>query len=213
MNPYLITALVILALAATAQYFMGMKKNRWIASQISKGTEEALRPSSTNYVNIGSTIGYNFAYVLVGEWASAKGTFTLSPRHSLLYLPFSRILGISDRFFINVFTKKKLKGEGHIVEASYLRRAKIQGVDSMERREKAVGGKRFILLWKGPDVIASELESLLDGMPDPSRLRHFCSYADNKTFFLHILPRAGEVKGYLDEMMNRLPRFLETAKE
>ncbi|GAB1455442.1 hypothetical protein MASR2M48_07490 [Spirochaetota bacterium] len=99
---------------------------------------------------IGGTIGYNFAYSLSGDWTRAKGTFTLNARHSLLYLPISLLLGIRDRFFVNIFTKNKFKGEAHAVAASYLGKAHIDGVDAMQRRDVRIGEHTFALLWRGP---------------------------------------------------------------
>lgn len=212
LNPYTLAALVILAVGATAQYYLGTKKNRWIASTITRGAEEALRPRTVNYVNIGGAIGHNFTYALAGEWTSAKGTLTLSPRHSLLYRPISLLIGVRDRFYVNLFTKRKLRGEGHIVEAAHLRRARIDGLASMERREVSAGERRFVLLWKGADLSA-DLERLLAGMPDPSRLVHFCAFADNKTFFLHTNPKEGEVRADLEYLLPRLGAFMAGGKE
>ncbi|HOX33746.1 MAG TPA: hypothetical protein PLB91_15550 [Spirochaetales bacterium] len=208
-NPYFLTALVILAIAATVQYYLGMKRNRFLASSISRGAEEALKPRSTNYVNIGGAIGHNFAYAMpAGPWTSAKGTMTLTPRQSLLYMPLSKLIVGGDRFYINLFTKRKLRGEGHIVEAGQLRRAKIDGIEAMERREAEAGGRRFVLLWRGAEL-SKELGAILDAMPDPARLRHFCAYADNKTFFLHTNPIGGNVKDDLAALLPRLEAFFE----
>ena len=213
LNPYLLTALVGLGIAATAQYFFGRRKNKAIAAGISRALEALLKPNHTNYVNIGGSIGYNFVYSLsTGPWVSAKGTITLSPRQSLLYLPISRFLGFTDRFFINLFTKKKIKGEAHIVSRATLRRARIDGLEEMSRREAEAGGKRFVLLWRGTDL-SSELDALLQAFPDPGRLRHFCSFPDNKTFYLYTVPRGGQAAGDLEAVLRAIPRFLDTKKE
>ncbi len=211
MNSFTITLLVILALVATVSYFYGTKKNRWIASVASKGLEETLKPITSNYVNIGGNIGYNFTCALSEPYASAKGTFTMSPRHSLLYLPFSLLLGIRDRFFVNIFTKRRLLGEAHLIQAAYLRKANIVGIDEMERRETVKDGKRFVLLWKGLDQ-SSELEKILESVPEPARLRHFCAYPDNKTFFINILPKNGAVTENLQAIVLRLPIFMAKEK-
>lgn len=208
MNPYALVALILLAIAATAQYYLGTKKNRWIVSTMSEGLEEILKPTNTNYVNIGGTIGYNFAYSLSGDWTRAKGTFTLNARHSLLYLPISLLLGIRDRFFINIFTKNKFKGEAHAVAASYLHNANIDGVDAMQRRDVMIGKHGFTLLWRGPDQ-SKELETLLENLSEPGRLRHFCSYPETKTFFIHYRPKDGRIHDDLKAIVKRLPRFLE----
>ncbi len=212
MNPYALAALVVLAIAATAQYYLGTKKNRFISSRISRDLEELLKPSSTNYVNIGGSIGYNFAFALSGNWSKAKGTMTLNARHSLLYLPLSLLLGVRDRFFMNIFTKKRLRGEAHLVESSYLRRANIEGLESMSRMEAEAGGKRFTLLWKGADLSA-ELRGVLESLAEPERLRHFCSYPETKTFFMHLRPKEGRVRDDLAAVMKRLPDFIDYGKE
>lgn len=212
MNPYALVALIILAVAATAQYFLGTRKNRWIVSTMSKGLEEILRPTATNYVNIGGSIGYNFSYALSGTWSRAKGTYTVNARNSLLYLPISLLLGVRDRFFINIFTKKNIKGEAHLVAASWLRRANIDGADSMHRRDVDVGGKQFVLLWKGADL-SSELEKLLNSLVDPARLRHFCAYPGTKTFFVNSTPKLGNVKEDLAIIVKKLPDFIERGKD
>jgi hypothetical protein len=211
MNTYTITALVVLALVATASYFYGTKKNRWIVSTLSKELESTLNPITSNYVNIGGNIGYNFTYALRDPYTSAKGTVTLSPRHSLLYLPFSLLIGIRDRFFVNVFTKRQIRGEGHLVQASYLKKANIAGIEDMERREMEKDGKRFILLWRGADLSA-ELEKVLEAVPKPTELRHFCAYPDNKTFFIHELPKKGALRGNLEAILQRLPLFMGKEK-
>ncbi len=213
LNPFLLVALVILGVAATAQYFFGRRKNRALAAGITRGLESLLKPNHTNYVNIGGSIGYNFVYSLSsGPWVSAKGTITLSPRQSLLYLPVSRLLGFTDRFFINLFTKKRIRGEAHILSRTTLRRARIDGLEEMSRRDVEAGGKRFVLLWRGTDL-SSELESLLEAFPEPRRLRHFCAYPDNKTFYLYTVPRGGDVSGDLETVLHAVPRFLDTKKE
>ncbi len=212
MNPYIISALVVLAVLSTAAYYLGSKKNRWIVSRISGQLEEALKPRTTNYVNIGGVIGYNFSYALPAPYTSAKGTITMSPRHSLLYLPVSRLLGVSDRFFVNVFTKKKIQGEAHIVDAKYLRKANIDGLDSMERRETEAGGKKFVLLWRKRDMSAM-LESTLASIEDASSLRHFCAYPETGTFFIHLRPKSGQILETVRSLIAKFPGFMDGGKE
>jgi hypothetical protein len=212
MNPYLLIALIVMALVVTIQYYRGSKKNRWLAGIFSKALEETLKPTNTNYVNIGGAIGYNFAYALRQPWTNAKGTLTMSPRQSLLYLPVSLALGFRDRLFMNIFTKRKLRGEGHIVARAYLRKARIEGIEEMSRRDTEAGGKSFVLLWRGTDL-SSELETLLQAFPAPERVDHFCSYPETKTFFFRAIPRAEGLKGNLEVLVSRLPVFLDKAKE
>ncbi|MFA6506667.1 MAG: hypothetical protein WCT14_11235 [Treponemataceae bacterium] len=205
------TAIVFLALVATGAYFYGTKKNRWISAGMTADFEDVLKPNVTNYVNIGGSIGYNFNYSLPPPYTSAKGTVTLSPRHSLLYLPISLLIGVRDRYFVNVFTKKKLRGEGHFIESSYLKKAAITGIDAMERREVTKGDKVFVLLWRGADL-SKELESVLNALPEPSLVRHFCAFPETKTFFVHGTRKQNGIKGNLEAIALRLPGFLVKEK-
>lgn len=212
MNPLFISALVVLALVSTAAYYLGTKKNRWIVASISRQLEEAFKPKSTNYVNIGGVIGYNFSYAMPAPYTNAKGTITMSPRHSILYLPVSRLIGVGDRFFVNVFTKKKLKGEAHIVDARYLKKANIAGLDAMERRDVEAGGRKYVLLWRKADQ-SSTLEATLSALADPSSLRHFCAYPETGTFFIHMRPKAGNIADTVQPLFKRFPEFFENPKE
>jgi len=211
MNPLFITAIVLLAVASTGWYFLGTKKNKFIAASISRDLEDLLKPRTTNYVNIGGVIGYNFSYALPAPYTNAKGTITLSPRHSLLYLPISKLLGIGDRFFVNVFTKRKIVGEAHVVDSTYLRKANIEDLDSMERREVEARGKKFILLWRTADL-SRVLDETLAGVDDPTILRHFCAYPSTGTFFIHLRPKDGQIEETVQSLVKRFPDYMEKEK-
>jgi hypothetical protein len=204
-TPYLIP-LLILGIAGSAQYYLGSKKNRWLGKAMSAQAEEVLKPKDTNYVNIGGVIGYNFVYKLRDPWKEAKGSFTFIPRHSLLYLPFTMLIGNHDRFFINLFTDKRLAGEAHIVEKGHLSRAKIDGIESMQREDVALGGKTFILLWRKADLLPA-LKRTLEALPDPKSLSHFCCFDDNKTFFLYLKPSKGAIEANLRKFVELCPEY------
>jgi len=208
MNPLFITAIVLLAAASTGWYFLGTRKNKFIAASMSRDLEDILKPRTTNYVNIGGVIGYNFSYALSAPFTNAKGTMTLSPRHSLLYLPISMVLGVRDRFYVNIFTKKKLRGEAHLVESRYVGRAGIEGRASMESKQVQKSGKNFTLLWRGEDL-SGDLEKILESLPNPEYMRHFCAYRDNKTFFIHMRPHGGKLKGNVEAIAARLSLFFD----
>jgi hypothetical protein len=153
MNPFLFTGILILGVGATVNYFLGVKKNRWLGKRLSVQSEEVLAPTETNYVNIGGAIGYNFRYQLKGLWNEAKGTFTFVPRHSLLYMPVSFLIRGGDHYYLNIYTDKRLPGEGHIILASHLRKAKIDGLEAMSRKDIELGGRKFVLLWGGSRIL------------------------------------------------------------
>ena len=208
MDNYLLIAIFAIGLGATIQYFLGVKKNRWLGKTMSAQAEKIFDPKETEYVNIGGAIGYNFTYKLRDPWKELKGTFTLFPRHSLLYMPISLAIGGSDRFFLNLYTDKKLAGEGHIVEKSHFRKAKIDGIDSMHKEEIEKAGKTFYLCWRNGDL-KEALARTLDAMPDPDTLAHFCCFGGNKTFFLYLKPSKakGEISANLKAFADICPQY------
>jgi hypothetical protein len=205
-TPYLIP-LLLLGAAGSTQYILGSKKNRWLGQQMSIQAERVLSPKDVEYVNIGGVLGHNFVYKLRDPWKEAKGSFIFIPRHSLLYVPFSYlVIGNRDRFFVNLFTEKRLAGEGHIIEKSQFRRAKIDGIEQMERDEVALAGKTFILLWRKGDLRAA-LGRTLESLPEPATLSHFCCYDDNKTFFLLLKPKKGAIEANLKKFLEICPEY------
>jgi hypothetical protein len=210
MNPVLLAGIIALAIAATGAYFFGRRKNRALAGMMSKDAEMVLHAKSTEYINIGGSIGYNFIYKLAEPWTEAKGTMTFIPRQSLLYMPFSWLIGARDRFYINLYTKRKLIGEGHLLSLAYYRKngGVIENKDSLTMEEYWAGSSQIVLLYENASM-ARALKSLADGMSGIERLRHFCVYPANKTVFLFLHPVAGVVAPVLQSLVSRLDMFFE----
>jgi hypothetical protein len=206
MDNLLVFAIAALGLGATIQYFLGVKKNRWLGKIMSTQAENIFNPKESEYINIGGAIGFNFAYKLRDPWKEAKGTFTLFPRHSLLYMPFSLLIGGSDRFYVNLFTEKKLAGEGHIIEKAHLSKAKIEGMAEMTKEQVEKAGKTFMIFWRNGEL-RDTLMRTLNAMPEPAALSHFCCFSDNKTFFIYLRPVKGQVSGNLKAFADACPQY------
>jgi hypothetical protein len=213
-EPYILP-LILLALVTTGGYFWGRKKNRWIGAWIARETEAALRPKETEYVNIGGCIGYHFTYALAAPFREAKGTFTLLPRHSLLYLPISILIRRHDRFYLQIFTDERLPGEGHILREDYYLKDKdrIAGAEAMRRDRVVMGGRAYVLLWKhsGVDRRLRRLVERLEGRGDT--LLHVCCYPGNRNFFLYVAPVHGRLEPLLRAVVEELKTWLATGGE
>lgn len=211
MEPYILP-LIVLALMTTAGYFWGRKKNRWIGGWISKETETALQPKDTQYVNIGGTIGYHFTYALKAPFKEAKGTFTLLPRQSILYLPLSVLIRRHDRFYLQLYTDERLPGEAHILREDYYRKDpnRITGAEGMRRDRVTVGGRAYVLLWRhaGLDRRLRRLLERLEGRDET--LLHFCCYPGNHNFFFYIAPVHGRLEPLLRAAVEELKTWLMT---
>ena len=203
-----IIPLLALALFSTLGYFRGRKKNAWISGWISRESEAAFKPEDTNYVNFGGVIGYNFVYKLRKPFREAKGTFTLLPRHSIIYLPISLLLTRGDTYYLQLFADGKLAGEGHILAKSHVSKARnsIAGFADLQREETTWDGKSYVLLWdaKGMD---EKLKKFLANLRHPELIRHFCCYGENKNFFLHVKPVREKLGELLKSMLPELKPF------
>ena len=213
MEPYILP-LILLALCATAGYFWGRRKNRWIGAWIAREAEAVLRPQDTQYVNIGGTIGYHFTYALSPPFREAKGTFALLPRHSILYLPISFLIRRHDRLFLQLYTDARLPGESHILREDYYRRdpERITGGETMHRDQATVDGRVFVLLWRHPgqERRLRHLLQRLEGCGET--LLHFCCYPGNRNFFFYIAPVHGRLEPLLRAAVGELTGWLDAGE-
>jgi hypothetical protein len=209
-----IVPIIALALITTLGYFQGRKKNRWISGWIARETEDALNPLDTQYTNFGGTIGYNFVYRLGKPFREAKGTFTLLPRQSILYLPLSYLIAKHDRYYLNLFVQGKLLGEGHIVHNRYARKARktILGIEGMESEEVWKNSQRYVLFWKERGM-GERLRKFLDKLAHEELLIHFCCYGENKTFFFYLKPEKGKLVEFLRSALPELKPFFVKGAE
>ncbi len=209
MDSILIIAIIVLAIGLVVANIYGRKKNEWISSWIASESESVLNPVDKNYVNIGGSIGYNFTYKLKKPYTEAKGTFTLLPRQSLLYIPISLLIRGYDRFYLNIFTKEELLGEGHIISKDYYgkMRTKIDGINDMYKEVVIKDGIEFILLWRN-HRLEKPLKDLLEKVETTNLFKHFCSFKDNKTFFILMKAKKEKVETILKTVMNNIDNFI-----
>jgi hypothetical protein len=205
-----ILPLIVLALITTAGYFWGRKKNRWIGAWIARECQAALRPSDTNYVNIGGSIGYHFTYRLAPPLTEAKGSFALLPRQSILYLPLSRLIRGHDRFYLQLYTDQPMRGEAHILREDYYEKDpdRISGADRMRRERVVAGDRAYVLLWMHAGL-DRRLKRLLDRLGDGrADLLHFCAYPGNRNFYFYVSPVRGRLERLLQNAVAELPGLL-----
>lgn len=201
-------AIIVLAVFTILEYYRGRRKNRWMSGFIASETESVLKPKDQEYINIGGTMGFNSIYKLRTPYTEAKGTMVLLPRHSIFYMPVPLLLGSKDKYYLNIFTKEALVGEGHIIDSHYFKRISktIDGIENMSRDEVVVGKKNFILLWDKKQM-EEKLRSTLSKIEQIDLLNHFCCYRDNRTFFILMRPVRGGVEALLGSIMKQLGTY------
>jgi hypothetical protein len=206
-----IPPLILLALITTAGYFWGRKKNRWIGGWIARETEAALHPEDTEYVNIGGTIGYHFTYKLKAPFTEAKGTFTLLPRQSILYLPLSVLIRRHDRYWLQIYADRSLLAEGHILREDHFEREKgqITGAGRMRQERLVIGSTPYVLL-----CAERKLESPLRRFAERvladggGHVLHFCCYPRNRNFYVYMAPVQGQVEPLLRRAVGEMGSLL-----
>jgi hypothetical protein len=182
--------LVILPLSALLgfAFLKGQRRNRLIASQLAHSLEDFYQPREKRYVNIGGVVGYHIFYRLGGEIRSLVGTLTLLPRHAILYLPISRLLGRRDQVRLTLHIADTPFGEGYIADPKSLERGLlyIEDEESLERKRVAIGDRTLLILYRNP-LVAKRLEAFLTSLPTVEGLfgfsvsrmeRNFCIVAD-----------------------------------
>ncbi|WP_304223777.1 hypothetical protein [Gracilinema caldarium] len=209
MNWYILP-LTLLALFAVFSYFRGMKKNKWIAGFIASETEAILNPKDKEYVNIGGAIGYNFTYTLKDPFTNAKGTFALIPRQSAFYMPVVLLLGGKDRYYLTIFTDRKLAGEGHIIEERYFKKISqtITGIEKLKQDRITKGKRTYVLLWDAPKL-EERLHKVLEESEQTELLKHFCVYRDNSNFYIFMEPKRHGIEALLGSLYKHLSLFWE----
>jgi len=209
MNSY-IYLLIALAFATTLGYLSGKKKNKRLGEMVGSSVEDILQPEETEYVNIGGVMGHNFTFKLKAPFTEAKGTFTLLPRHSILYLPLSLLISRHDRFYLTLFAARDLLGEGHIIAEKYFpkMRVDIAGMEKLKKTSFQKEGKNFIILFDNPHL-EKRLTALLEETVTTEDLLHFCCYGKNRNFFIHVIPRKHTLASLLEGIYQQLPGMMK----
>ena len=155
-------------------YVRGRRKNHAIASSVVRSLEEFYHPEEKRYTNIGGVIGYHIYYRLTGRIERLVGTLTLLPRHAVLYLPISRLLGRTDQLRLTLHTDAIPLGEGHIVEPEALSAGWIfiRDEESLHRQEVSCRGRPLVILSYNP-LVAERLNRFLAALQTVEGLSAF----------------------------------------
>jgi len=96
----------------------GRQENIRISADILKRLESALGPETVRYLDIGGGVGRRFEYENALGFPVIRGMLTLLPRHAVLYLPFSRMMGRSDLLTITFVSDSFPLGIGHVISTA-----------------------------------------------------------------------------------------------
>jgi hypothetical protein len=201
-HEYIVTQpLFYLFIAFTAAlsigYFWGRRANKRVFLSAFNALVDIVRPDDQTFTNIGGLVGYH-ANLLIkrkGPIERVDATITLLPRHSLLYLPISKLIMRYDRLFVSIHLKPALPGEAHLIETKYagFRGPKISNVARLTRHEVRWGNFDFLLYYERT-IMRDRLTEFMRAHPDPGIVRHIALVPDQRKCFAFMIPHKNRVR-------------------
>ncbi len=181
----------------SAVYFWGRRANQRLYLSAFADLTDVIKPDDQTFTNIGGVVGYHANFILKkgSVFSKVDATITLLPRHSLLYMPLSKLIMKFDRLFITLYLKTSLSGEGHLIEKRYagFRAPKITNAPRLEKMEIKWGNYDFLLYFEQYKM-RDQFMSFVEKNPDPGFIRHIAIVAGERKCFLFMIPKRGRVK-------------------
>ena len=195
----------------TYGYFRGRRQNTKLYLSAFDDLVEVVKPDDQTYTTIGGIVGYHAnLYVKKQEPVyQVDATITMLPRHSLLYLPFSKLIMKYDRLFITLYMKQRLPGEGHLIEAKYagFRGPKITNAHRLERENIKWKNEAFYLYYE-TITVRDHFLRFIDRNPEPGIIRHIALVPEERKGFVFMIPRKGQVKKYFEPVFQWIPSII-----
>lgn len=199
-NQPLFYLLIAASLLLSFGYVWGMRRNKRIVRDTFDVLLDLFKPKDQQFTNIGGLSGYHANLIPHRNRYIRRVdvTMTLLPRHTWLYLPFSRLVRKFDRLYMVFHLAPGATGllrEGHIIEDKYshFHGAKIEHESSLESRTFRWGDKTFFLYWEDEEI-RQALERCVKLLGQPGALRHVALVPEQERMFLFMIPRFGEVR-------------------
>lgn len=178
-------------------YYWGKRENKRVFLSAFNDLVDVIKPDDQKFTNIGGTVGHHANLIInrKGPFSKVDATITLLPRHSLLYMPISKLIMRFDRLFITFYLRAALSGEGHLIEKRYagFRGPKITNIKRLEKMELKWGKYDFFLYFEQVKR-RDQFMSFVRKNPDPGIVRHIAIVANQRKCFLFMIPRKGKVK-------------------
>jgi len=204
---------VAFSLVLTWGYFRGKRRNRELYVSVFEDLVRIFKPDDQKFTNIGGAIGYHANLYIKKKKALLSridATITMLPRHSLLYLPISKLIRKHDRLFLELYLKNQPPEEGHFLEKEYARfsKTRIANLDTLDSEAVNWGGYDFDLLYES-EQMRKKLLDFIARNPEPGGLRHIALVPELKKCFVFMIPKKGEVAPTLQPVYSWLPSLVK----
>jgi hypothetical protein len=190
----LFLVMIVAAGMLTLGYFRGWKANLTLVRAISGELEAVLKPKDQTYTWLGGVLGFTGEYTGNSQAPRVEATLTLSPRHSLLYLPIARLVTGGDRLYMVAYPARPVSSEAHVIADSYRRRlGRLPGEENWRRETVEINSHRFEILGEDPSIVAS-LRDWVRSLPQASHVKHLALVPSTGNLYLYLVPVPGEVQ-------------------
>lgn len=183
--------------ALSMGYFWGRRANKRVFLSAFNALVDTVRPDDQTFTNIGGVVGYHANLLIKRKSPIAKvdATITLLPRHSLLYLPISKLIMRFDRLFVSIHVRPAVPGEAHLIEARYagFRGPKIENAKRMTCKEVRWGDFDFLLYYER-NIMRDRLTEFMKAHPNPGVVRHIALVPNQRKCFVFMIPERNAVK-------------------
>ncbi|WP_297499512.1 hypothetical protein [Thermococcus sp.] len=203
----LLLVLMVLAGAASYQFYKGRKLNLQLMEFYLRKIEGIVKPEDKDYVWLGGYIGFRASYKISRDnLKKFEYTLTLLPRHSLLYFPIALLTSRHDKLYIVVRPFAQIKREAHLIQKGYYRlKPDIENEPLLQREEVEVGGKKYEALFeKRRDL--DRLKSLLESLPKPHNVKHIALTPKTNVFYILMKPEPDTI----EESVKKIVKFTNT---
>ncbi len=190
-------------------YLWGKRINKKVFLSAFSALVNVVKPDDQTFTNIGGLVGYHANLTVKKNNAPVSqvdATITLLPRHSLLYLPISKIVNKYDRLFITLYLKQEPLGEGHLIERKYagFRGPKITNEQRLNKETIEWGSFDFILYYDNLHI-RDRLLTFTQMNPEPAITKHIAIVPNQKKTFVFMVPRRTQVEQYFAPIYQWLP--------
>jgi len=200
---WLFPLLVILAIVATAQYFLGRRKNSILMQEYANAIEHALKPIDKTYTWVGGYIGFKAEYKVKQEVVkTVKATLHLKPRLSLFYYPIAKLTMRHDKLYVVMEISKDIAGEAHLIQKGMYRMIPpgIKDVEKFHKKDVRLGDRDFEMLYqdgKGERQLLPWAQSL---KVDFKGIKHLSFTSSTNVIYAFIEPSSDLIPVLLGEM-------------
>lgn len=197
----------------TFGYFWGRRLNKKIYNSAFKDLVDIVRPDDQTFTNIGGAVGLHanlFVKKKETPFSRVDATITLLPRHSWLYLPFSKLIRKYDRLFITLYLKKPPSEEAHLIESKYSRfmGSKIENAHLMHQEAVKWEKLDFHLYFNSQEML-DKMQVFIKNNPDPGIIRHIALVPKQKKGFIFMIPKPNQVARYFAPIYHWLPSVVK----